>query len=207
MQGIAPAAKILPVRFLGSTNGGLLSDALKAMDYAVMRGAKIINASWGGPGCATSLQQKISDLSQENVLFVAAAGNSGVNLDLSPEYPAAYSLPLQLTIGAIANTLLQDSYSNYSKNLVDFFAPGTAIVSTVPATGASEGSSTGYISMTGTSMATPFAVGAAAVLLSAKAGVTIQTVRTALLQTVDQNATYVNITQGRLDPARGIGAL
>ena len=202
VQGVAPEAKILPVKFLDQ-NGGSLSDALKGIDYAVMRGAKIINASWGGPGCAQSLRQKIQDLSNERVLFVAAAGNSGENLDLYPQYPAAFMSPLQLTVGAIANTLLQDDYSNYSKTLVNLFAPGTAIVSTVP----SSLYPGGYASMTGTSMATPFVSGAAADLLSAHAGVTVQTVRQTLLQSVDQDPSYTNSTDGRLDVGKAVLAI
>ncbi len=200
VQGVAPEAKILPVKFIGA-NGGTLSDALKSIDYAVARGAKIINASWGGPGCSQSLQQKIEDLSKENILFVAAAGNSGENLDLYPEYPAAFSAPLQLTVGAIANTFLQDSYSNYSSHLVDLFAPGTAIVSTVPPNLFPGG----YASFTGTSMATPFVSGAAADLLSA--GISVQKVRQLILQSVDQNPTYTNVTQGRLDLGKAIAEL
>lgn len=202
VQGVAPQAKILPVKFIDS-NGGSLSDALKSIDYAVARGAKIINASWGGPGCSQSLRQKIQDLSNENVLFVAAAGNSGENLDLYPEYPAAFSAPLQLTVGAIANTLLQDSYSNYSSHLVDLFAPGTAIVSTVP----SNLFPGGYASFTGTSMAAPFVSGAAADLLSAHPGISISTVRQIILKSVDQDATYTNVTEGRLDLGQAIAAI
>ena len=200
VQGVAPEAKILPVKFIGA-NGGTLSDALKSIDYAVARGAKIINASWGGPGCSQSLETKIEDLSKENILFIAAAGNSGENLDLYPEYPAAFSAPLQLTVGAIADTLLQDSYSNYSSHLVDLFAPGTAIVSTVPPNLFPGG----YASFTGTSMATPFVSGAAADLLSA--GLSVQRVRRLILQSVDQDPTYTNVTDGRLDLGNAIADL
>ncbi len=202
VQGVAPQAKILPVKFMDK-NGGSLSLALKAIDYAVMRGAKVINASWGGPGCAQSLRQKVQDLSNENILFVAAAGNDGINLDQNPQYPAAFTSPLQLTVGAIANTLFQDSYSNYSKSLVHLFAPGTAIVSTVP----TAISSTGYATMTGTSMAAPFVSGAVADVLSAHTGVTIQTARQMILQSVDTDPTYTNATDGRLDLGKAVLAV
>src|SRR5262249_39786115 len=48
MQGIAPSAKILPLKFLGNDGSGYLSDAMRAVDYAVKAGAKVVNASWGG---------------------------------------------------------------------------------------------------------------------------------------------------------------
>lgn len=198
MQGVAPDAKILPIKFLGA-NGGQLSDALKGIDYAISRGASVINASWGGPGCSQSLRQKISDLSAKNVLFVSAAGNNGQNLDLYPEYPAAFNLPLQVTVGAIKSTLMMDGYSNYSPSLVHLFAPGTAIVSTVPGNG--------YASMSGTSMATPFVSGALAAMISYRPNLGLAAIRNNLFQSVDSSSAYINLSQGRLNLGAAIDAL
>ena len=192
VQGVAPAAKILPVKFLGAS-GGTLSAALQGIDYAVLRGAKIINASWGGSGCSSALRQKISDLSAKDVLFVSAAGNSSSNIELAPEYPAAYNLPLQLTVGALTPALLQADYSNYSRKLVQIFSPGSYIASTVPTDMGS------YASYSGTSMATPFVSGAAAVWLSARPSSTMSAVRDDILKYTTFNPTYMNLTGGRLD--------
>lgn len=190
VQGIAPGAKILPVKFLGA-RGGTLSAALKGIDYAAARGAKVINASWGGPGCSQSLRQKMSDLIAQNILFVVAAGNSGVNLDKNPEYPAAFNLPLQLTVGALSERLNLDYYSNYSTSLVHIFAPGSGIVSTMP-----DG---GYASLSGTSMATPFVSAAAALIMAARPDFTLSQVRSAILTHVETDTHYLNTSKGRMN--------
>lgn len=197
-QGVAPLAKIIPVKFLGK-DGGLLSSALRGIDYAIERGAKVINASWGGTGCSQSLRQKVSEAIAQNVIFVAAAGNNGLNLEHSPEYPAAFNLPLQITVGAIRSSLNMDSYSNYSSSLVHLFAPGTMIVSTVP------GNS--YAGLSGTSMATPFVAGAAALLIGAKPNASLSQIRSALFSSVEIDSNYSNSTRGRLDLNQVFNAL
>ncbi len=196
VEGVAPAAKILPVKFLDQS-GGTLTAALQGIDYAVARGAQIINASWGGNGCSQALKQKITELSGKNVLFVTAAGNSFSNLELAPEYPAAFDLPMQITVGALTPTLVQADYSNYSRKLVHLFSPGSDVVSTVPLAMGS------YAAYSGTSMATPFVSAAAAVWLSATGVANLSTVKSKILNNVDTNPNYMNITGGRLD----LGAL
>ncbi len=198
VQGIAPQAKILPVKFLGE-DGGTMSGALRSIDYAISRGAKIINASWGGTGCSLSLRQKVSEVASRNILFVAAAGNNGVNLERYPEYPAAFNLPTQITVGAISETLFMANYSNYSTEYVHIFAPGSQVVSTVPGQA--------YAAYSGTSMATPFVSGAAAVLLSGRPDLSPADLRRLLFTTVQQDNTYSNLTRGRLNLASAVNAL
>jgi subtilisin family serine protease len=198
VQGIAPQAKILPVKFLGE-DGGTMSGALRSIDYAISRGAKIINASWGGTGCSLSLRQKVSEVANRNILFVAAAGNNGVNLERYPEYPAAFNLPTQITVGAIGETLFMANYSNYSTEYVHIFAPGSQVVSTIPGQA--------YAAYSGTSMATPFVAGAAAVLLSARPDLSPADLRRLLFTTVQQDNTYSNLTRGRLNLGSAVNAL
>lgn len=202
-QGIAPNAKILPVKFLGTGGSGTLSGALKGIDYAITRGARIINASWGGSGCSQSLRQKVAEAIEHDVLFVTAAGNSGNNLDRFPEYPAAFNLPLQITVGAIRSSLNMDSYSNYSRSSVHLFAPGTMIVSTMPESIVP----LGYAGLSGTSMATPFVAAASAVLLSAKPSMTLAEVRNLLFTAVTADNHYPNFTSGRLNLGKAINAI
>jgi subtilisin family serine protease len=193
VQGVAPQAKILPVKFLGE-NGGNLSDALRGIDYAVKRGAKVINASWGGTGCSNSLRQKVRDVANNNVLFVAAAGNSGANLDNRPEYPAAFNLPTLVTVGALTSLLNMSSYSNFSASRVHLFAPGSAVVSTTPGNN--------YAGMSGTSMAAPFVSGAAAVLFATHPQKSVAELRQLLFDSTDFDANLMSVTQGRLNLAR-----
>ncbi len=190
MLGVAPGVKILPVKFLDTDGSGSLSDALLAIDYAVKRGARIINASWGGDVCSKALLAKMLRLESAGVLFVTAAGNAGNNLDDAPEYPASFMTSTSITVGAIDSFAGRFKWSNYSNNAVHIFAPGVDITSTVPGNN--------YEALTGTSMSTPFVSGAAALVMSAFPELTAHQVRTLLMEkaTVDQD--YSNISRGRL---------
>lgn len=190
IKGIAPNAKILPLDFMTDDGSGNISDAIRAMVYAADRGAKVVNASWGGAPCSATLQSAIEDLGKRGVLFVAAAGNSGVDITSEPEYPAAFDLSNQVTVGASTNRDYMAVFSNYSYSLAHLMAPGTNIWSTYPG-------STTY-SMNGTSMAAPFVSGAAAVLFGARPNATPEQVKSALLTSVDSGPFQVS-SRGRLN--------
>jgi subtilisin family serine protease len=189
VEGVAPQAKILPAAFMGPDGSGAIESAVKAIRYAVSRGAKIINASWGGSACSVTLRDEIRGLQEKNVLFVAAAGNNGVLLDTWPEYPAAFESLSQLTVGSIDANFMRSSFSNYSSRFVQIFAPGGGITSTVPG---------GYATFSGTSMATPFVSGAAALLWSQDPTLSAIDVRQRILQSIEIESSYQNQTRGRL---------
>ncbi|MEK4501848.1 S8 family peptidase [Bacillus sp. FSL R12-0069] len=153
--GVAPQVKVMSLKFLG-TNGGTISNAIRAIEYAKNKGIKITNNSWGGGGFSQALYDAIQ---QSNSLFIAAAGNNGNNADQTPMYPAAYNLSNILSVASITNKGSLSSFSNYGKASVDVAAPGTDILSTLP------NNSYGFYS--GTSMATPHASGVAALIQSA----------------------------------------
>jgi subtilisin family serine protease len=190
IKGVAQKAKLLPLDFMDNSGAGNLSDAIQAMHYAADMGAKIINASWGGAPCSKSLQTAISDLGARGVLFMVASGNSGANLDTNPEYPAAYGMSNQVTVGASSPSDYMEGFSNYSDALVHLMAPGSSILSTIP------NSRTEYLS--GTSMATPFVSGAAAVLWGARPNATAAEIKAALLNSVDPG-NYAVSSRGRLN--------
>jgi subtilisin family serine protease len=198
IKGIAPDAKILPLDFMTDDGSGNISDAIRAMYYAASQGAKVINASWGGAPCSATLQKAIQDIGSKGVLFVAAAGNSGVDVEEEPEYPAAFGLPTQITVGASTNRDYTAVFSNYSYTLVNLMAPGTNIMSTYP------GSSTR--SMNGTSMASPFVTGAAALLFSARPKATAEDVKSALLASVDAGPFPVS-SRGRLNIRKALAEI
>lgn len=195
VRGIAPEAKILPLDFMDSNGQGNLGDAILAIQYATQQGARIINASWGGAPCSQSLNRAIAELENRGVLFVAAAGNSGVNLDQLPEYPAAFTIPSQITVGASTARDFTAGFSNYSFKLVHLFAPGAQILSTYPGARSA--------SLSGTSMAAPFVAGAAALVLSAHPNATAAQVRAALFGSVDRGG-FAATTQGRLNISKAI---
>ncbi len=161
--GVAPRAKILPLNFIGGNGGGTVLGAILAIQYAERRGAKVINASWGGSVCSLSLKDQIESLAQSNILFVAAAGNSGSNLDQFPEYPAAFILDNMITVGASTFDNKTAGFSNFGQR-VDIMAPGANIFSTYPMEFDNDGTEDGIFSLNGTSMSAPFVTGAAALL-------------------------------------------
>ncbi len=177
VQGMAEQAKILPLRFINASGGGTVGSAIEAIQYAVNAHARVINASWGGSDCSVALQQTISSLESKGVIFVAAAGNDGKNLDSAPSYPAAFSFSGQLTVLATTERDAQAEFSNYSFTLAQLGAPGVGIVSTIP--------NGGTKSLDGTSMATPFVAGAAALLFGLNPSASVAQVKNALIKSID----------------------
>lgn len=199
VQGVAPKAKILPVAFIGnSSTGGSVSDALDALDYAALRKADIVNASWGGVSCAPSLGEKVIELGNKGILFVSASGNYSKNIDQYLEFPASFGLPNQITVGSIGRELGMAEHSNYGSTYVNLFAPGYRILSTLP--------HMNYGEMTGTSMATPFVSGALALMKSHRPQATIADLKQALYAGVDKG-NYLNSTSGRLNIGKALNEL
>lgn len=198
VQGVAPAAKILPLAFLDANGSGRLSDGVRAIQYAVSRGVQVINASWGGSECSRSLAEAIAGLEARGIVFVAAAGNDRRNIDQVREYPASLDLPAQITVGATGENDYMADYSNYGSQNVHIFAPGTAIVSTIPG---------GIAALSGTSMAAPFVSGALALLKGAYPNASPQQLRDALYASATRYDDYLNASRGRLDLLQALNEL
>ena len=126
-RGVAPQAKILPVKIL-SDNEGTVFTAIKGIEYAEMMGAKIANCSWGREHYSQFLYDTIA---KSDMLFVCAAGNDGYDTEKTPTYPAAYDLDNIISVAATDNQGQLASFSNYGKS-VDIAAPGKDIYSTLP---------------------------------------------------------------------------
>ncbi len=135
-----------------------LRNTIKAIHYAVKMGAHIINYSSGGIEPSRLEQKAIEWANRKNVLFVTAAGNEASNLDEKGYYPADYDLPNILSVTAHDRRYRVLSSSNYGAKTVDIAAPGENILSCLP------GSKYGL--MTGTSQATAFVSGLAALILA-----------------------------------------
>ncbi len=166
MRGIAGPVKIMAIRAVpdGDEHD---KDVALAIRYAVDNGAKIINMSFG-KGFSTQ-QQWVEDAiryaAKKDVLLVRAAGNESLDIDVTPYYPTPRYIknnkkaPNVITVGASGPTQqeLTARFSNYGKEIVDVFAPGVNIYSTLP--GGDQ-----YAPMSGTSMASPVVTGLAALL-------------------------------------------
>ncbi|MGA2322215.1 MAG: S8 family serine peptidase [Sedimentisphaerales bacterium] len=205
VAGVCWHVKIMAVKILDANGSGSLSDSISGIQYAVSNGAKVINASWGySPGVPVSYLQPLYDAiaaaRDANVIFVAAAGNSGNNNDASPVYPASFDLGNVISVMATTNTDAQAYYSNYGLMTVDLGAPGGGglggtgdILSTYPGGG--------YMYMAGTSMASPHVAGACALLLSIDSTLTASQVKQILLNTVDKTLPGLCVSGGRLNLA------
>jgi subtilisin family serine protease len=153
MVGVAPKSKIIPVKVLDKNGNGSLSNVSKGIRWAVDNGADIITMSLGAPRPLQSVRKSIQYAYKKGVPCFVAAGNAGKTKEVF--YPAAY--PETIAIGSIDSNFKRSDFSNTGKNL-DFMSPGGKIFSTVP--------DNWYAFLSGTSMACPFAVGVAALLLS-----------------------------------------
>lgn len=151
--GVAPKCKIMPIKVLNTYGAGKVEWVADAIRYAVDHGADLISMSLG---CRNPVDKVLDSIhyanSNKTVCFVAA-GNAGSTKNLL--YPAAYSECM--SIGAVDENSMRASFSCTGPNL-DFVAPGVRIFSTVP--------KSSYAFLSGTSMACPFAVGVAALILS-----------------------------------------
>ena len=177
--GIAPEAKILPVKVLGGSSGQDWSDSavVHGIEYALARGAKVLNLSIGGLNTPIAgIDKALADAQRAGVLVVIAAGNAGVDLDdpRNTESPDGYGLSNTLTVANFTtrNTLAADS--NYGARHVQIASLGTVLWGDYPgnATG-------GYLG--GSSAAAAATSGVAALLFAADPAASAAQVRRAII--------------------------
>ncbi len=149
--------RIMPLKFLNERGSGTTSDAVRAIYYAVNNGAKVLNNSWGGGGFSDSLLDAMAYAYSKQVVFVAAAGNNGSNNDAAPTYPANYNVPNVISTAATSDIDSMANFSNYGASTVHMGSPGVSIYSTYP--------DNDWGRASGTSMATPFISGLAALIV------------------------------------------
>ncbi len=158
VAGVNWRCQIVGLKFLNANGSGTTSGAVQAIEYAIANGIRLSNNSWGGTGYSQSLYNAIQDARDVGHVFVAAAGNSGVDADLHPHYPSAYDLGNIISVAATDNDDNLASFSNYGTVSVDLGAPGVKIYSTI--------AGGGYTYMNGTSMASPHVTGVLGLLMS-----------------------------------------
>jgi subtilisin family serine protease len=149
---VAPQAQIMPIRVLDTDGRGYSAVVAEAVLFALENGANVINLSLGMPYESDLLEDVIQEAAEEGVVVVAAAGNLN---NMQEQYPAATECVVSVT--AVDADKIKADFANFGNWLL-LAAPGVGIHSTLPVDG--------YGSWSGTSMATPFAAGQAALLLS-----------------------------------------
>ncbi len=217
IAGVCWQVSLMGVRFMDDTGYGETLDAIDAIDYAVSMGARVINASWGGDedgsdGEDDLLAAAVARAEAAGVLFVAAAGNDGKNIDSVPYYPASYAGSNIVTVASVTQAGGRSSFSNYGAVSVDIAAPGgggtynnskdlpgTYLTSTV------DNESLGY--KRGTSMAAPLVSGAAALLLSEEPGLTPFEIKDILRATARKILPADVCASGLLDAEAALRAL
>lgn len=150
--GICPQCMILPVKVLDDSNRGTWGTVAQGIYYAVDAGARVINLSLGASVSSRTLESAIQYAEEHDVIVVAAAGNAGSS---TPYFPAA--LPYVVAVGATTDIDALWPLSNTGDH-IDLTAPGYRVYSTYK--------NLDYANMSGTSMATPFVTGLAALLAS-----------------------------------------
>jgi len=198
VSGVAPDARILPLRVLDATGSGSSSAVAAAFDLAGRMNIPVVNASLGSSGVSNAERSAIQ--AHPNTLYVVAAGNDGHDDDVTPTYPCALPLGNVVCVGATDNRDARASFSNVGAASVDLFAPGVGVLS-------SYGSGYGY--MSGTSMATPHVAGTLALLRQAAPALNSAQLKQGLLDGADREASLagLSVTGARLNAASAIQAV
>jgi thermitase len=171
VAGMDWSARIMPIRVLDNQGNGYADDVANGIRWAFNHGARVLNLSLGGPSGSATLQGAVNDAYAAGRLVVAAMGNEG---SATPMYPAKYDYVL--AVAATGPSDIRASYSNYGAHC-DVAAPGgsmtyyhdtTGIYSTMPTYPVYMTTQysyyTNYDYVQGTSQATPYVSGLAALV-------------------------------------------
>lgn len=198
-------ATLLPVKFINAKGSGANGKLVKALDWILQIKSEGVNVrvvndsgTWTRTLYSSAVATRLQQLSDAGVLFVAAAGNSGTNIDTTPRYPCSYQVANEVCVTATDQKDALWTKSNYGPSTVDLAAPGVNIYSTLP------GSTYGF--MNGGSMAAPLVSGAALLALAQSPTLTLSGLKSRLLAAVDPLASLSGKvrTGGRLDLCRAL---
>jgi thermitase len=177
ITGLAPDAKILPLKALGDNGSGSWSSIMDAFDYAGDIGVRVVNASLGAQGDVPGLSDVIAQ--HPNTLYVVSAGNDDADLDVTTYTPCEIPRANVLCVGASDSSDAKASFSNHSPVSVDVFAPGVLVLSTRLGE---------YWYLDGTSMASPHVAGEAALLVARYPSMSAVEVKDAIMRSAEPKA-------------------
>ena len=208
--GVNWVASIMGSKFLDASGSGTTADAINAIEFAIQAKSAFggatgtanvrgLSNSWGGGGFSQALLDEINKANTNDMMFVAAAGNSATNNDITPHYPSSYNAANIVAVAATDNNDALASFSSFGRNSVHLGAPGVDVLSTI--IGAN------YAYFSGTSMATPHVSGAALLILS-KCALNTASLKTLILNNVDPipSLSGITVTGGRLNVNKAIRA-
>jgi outer membrane protein assembly factor BamB/subtilisin family serine protease len=200
MAGVAWRARLMALRFIDSSGFGYVSDEIECIDYAIAKGAHIINASFGGSSYSQSLFDALRRARDAGIVVVCSAGNDGEDADFTPHYPSNYLLDNIVSVANSTRTDTLSAASTYGSGAVDLAAPGSSIVV------ADSGSNNGYRSASGTSYSAAMVSGALALLKQTFPGDSYRGLINRLLRSVDRRPAFAGktATGGRLNLAAAL---
>ena len=197
IKSIYPDVKILALKYYNPNASGVdnLNSTVEALRYAVEHNVDIINYSGGGPEAASEELRVLKEAERKGILVVAAAGNEESNIDDKKKayFPASYGLKNIITVTAHDEDLKILNSSNYGQISVDIFAPGYRIKSSL------QNGRSGYL--TGTSQATAFVTGVAALIKAEYPQITTEKIKEIIKASAKKEITMEGkcATGGRLD--------
>ena len=205
VSGVAQQVSLMSLAFMGPSGSGYISNAISAINYATMMrtryGVNVVasNNSWGSSNYSATLEYSVSEHLRADVVFVAAAGNSDKNTDVSYHFPSAFNLPNIISVGSTNRNDQPSSFSNFGQQSVDVWAPGENIMSTWVGGG--------YKAISGTSMAAPHVAGIAALLKTKFPQLTVSQLKAKIMSSVDVLSTASHkptVTGGRVNAHRSL---
>ena len=204
MPGIASNVKLMGIRTVPNSGDELDVDVVEAFLYAAKNGAKIINCSFGKDNNegGQAVKEAIDFIGKEyGTLVVAAAGNSGRDIDSRLTYPASFDSANLMVVASTTSRGRLSYFSNYGDVNVDLAAPGSSVYSTTPGDG--------YGNMSGTSMASPTAAGIAAEVWSRHPSLSPVELKAVLMKTVTKTRRLNKpmAARGRIDLYEALSSL
>jgi subtilisin family serine protease len=195
--GVNWRTELMAIRFLGPM-GGTTEGAIASIEYAVKNGARISNNSWGGNFWSSAIYDAVAAAGRAGHLFIAAAGNDGLDADLNMVTPSSFNLPNMIVVAASDHNDQPAFFTNFGTQNVHLAAPGVDILSTWL--------NAQYNVISGTSMASPHVAGVAALILSQNPQLSIDAVKNLILSSVDTVSGWDELvsTGGRLNAGRAL---
>jgi subtilisin family serine protease len=200
LSGMAPNARLMPVKVLADEGWGTTATLIAGLRYALDEGARVVNMSLNGPEQSQALAEAIDQAGAQGVLVVTSAGNDGRNRDRVASYPASERSPAVITVASATRRGGLARGSAFGRASVDIAAPGDDIVT----------SDLGdrFARRSGTSFAAAYVTGAAALLAAAHPEASGTRLRAALVASARRGGRVdAQIAGGQLDAAAALRRL
>ena len=193
ISGVAPRVRLQPVKVLDDRGMGSTVTVVEGMRYALAHGARVINLSLNGPHGSRALEETIRAAEAMGVLVVASAGNDGQDRDRIPSYPASTPSEAVVSVTSVGRKGYLARGAAYGAASVDLAAPGTRVLTTVPA---------GYGLYSGTSFAAAHVSGVLALMAAARPDASGPQLKEALFHGARRSRALLGlVTHGRVNIA------